>query len=131
MKENKMVVDDELGRQLHDRVTRGEELSKEDQILLDAWYEAQDRAEMKGLNLAATDDAKTLKLQKDMKKEYDFSEGERGKFYHPDAQLNLPVYLDADVAEFIQRHLTEKNIDIQTIVNQWLRKDIEVIKSIL
>ncbi len=131
MKENKMVVDDELGRQLHDRVTRGEELSKEDQILLDAWYEAQDRAEMKGLNLAATDDAKTLKLQKDMKKEYDFSKGERGKFYHPDAQLNLPVYLDADVAEFIQRHLTEKNIDIQTIVNQWLRKDIEVIKSIL
>lgn len=66
-----------------------------------------------------------------MKKEYDFSKGERGKFYHPDAQLNLPVYLDADVAEFIQRHLTEKNIDIQTIVNQWLRKDIEVIKSIL
>ena len=66
MKKNTMVVDDELGRQLHDRATRGEELSKEDQILLDAWYEAQDRAEMKSLNLAATDEAKTIKLQKEI-----------------------------------------------------------------
>lgn len=61
-----MVVNDELGRQLHDRATRGEELSKEDQILLDTWYEAQDRAEMKSLNLAATDEAKTTKLQKEI-----------------------------------------------------------------
>ena len=66
MKNNTMVVDDELGRQLHDRATRGEELSKEDQMLLDAWYEAQDRAEIKGLNLAATDEAKTIKLQKEI-----------------------------------------------------------------
>ena len=66
MKKNTMVVNDELGRQLHDRATRGEELSKEDQILLDAWYEAQDRAEMRGLNLAATDEAKTMKLQKEI-----------------------------------------------------------------
>ena len=66
MKKNTMVVDDELGRQLHDRATRGEDLSKEDQILLDEWYEAQDRAEMKVLNLAATDEAKTIKLQKEI-----------------------------------------------------------------
>ena len=32
-----------------------------------------------------------------MKKEYDFSKGERGKFYQPDIQLNLPVYLEPDV----------------------------------
>lgn len=29
-----------------------------------------------------------------MKEEYDFSNAERGKFYRPDAQLNIPVYLD-------------------------------------
>jgi hypothetical protein len=63
MKKNTMVVDNELGRQLHDLATRGEELSKEDQILLEAWYEAQDRVEMKSLNLAVTDEAKTIKLQ--------------------------------------------------------------------
>ena len=33
-----------------------------------------------------------------MKKEYDFSKGERGKFFRPDAELNIPVYLDPDVA---------------------------------
>ncbi len=33
-----------------------------------------------------------------MKKEYDFSRGERGKFFRPDAELNIPVYLDPDVA---------------------------------
>ncbi len=33
-----------------------------------------------------------------MKREYDFSKGERGKFFRPNAELNLPVYLDPDVA---------------------------------
>ena len=28
-----------------------------------------------------------------MKQEYDFSKGERGRFYHESAKLNLPVYL--------------------------------------
>jgi hypothetical protein len=34
-----------------------------------------------------------------MKKEYDFSKGERGKFYHPDAELRIPIYLEPDVAK--------------------------------
>lgn len=32
-----------------------------------------------------------------MKDKYDFSNAERGKFYQPAAQLNIPVYLDQDV----------------------------------
>jgi len=35
-----------------------------------------------------------------MKKEYDFSKGERGKFYRPGIQLNLPVYLEPDLREY-------------------------------
>jgi len=35
-----------------------------------------------------------------MKKEYDFSKGERGKFYQPDAKINLPIYLEPDVREY-------------------------------
>ena len=66
-----------------------------------------------------------------MKKEYDFSKGERGKFYHPNAQLNLPIYLEPDVAEFIQKYAKEKNIDMSKIVNEWLRNNIKVIRSIL
>ena len=30
-----------------------------------------------------------------MKEEYDFSEAERGKFYRPDAEFDVPVYLDS------------------------------------
>jgi len=33
---------------------------------------------------------------KAIRKEYDFSNGERGKFYRKDSQHNLPIYLDAD-----------------------------------
>jgi hypothetical protein len=35
-----------------------------------------------------------------MKKEYDFSRGERGKFYRPGARLNVPVYLEPDLREY-------------------------------
>jgi len=45
------MVSDELGKQLHDRATRGETLSVEEQRQLDIWYTAQDYAEMAMLNL--------------------------------------------------------------------------------
>ena len=35
-----------------------------------------------------------------MKKEYDFSKGERGKFFRPGARLNLPVYLEPDLRDY-------------------------------
>jgi len=38
-----------------------------------------------------------------MKAQYDFSKGERGKFYRPDAALNLPLYLDPDVDAFMRQ----------------------------
>ncbi|MFZ4440787.1 MAG: hypothetical protein ACOYOS_20410 [Syntrophales bacterium] len=40
-----------------------------------------------------------------MKKEYDFSKGDRGKFYRPDIQLNLPVYLEPDIREKVIQEL--------------------------
>ena len=52
-----------------------------------------------------------------MQKEYDFSKGKRGKFYHPDAKINLPVYLDPDVADFIKKISRKKGFDIEKIVN--------------
>jgi len=66
-----------------------------------------------------------------MMKKYDFSKGKRGKFYHPDVQLNLPVYLEPEIAEFIRKYAKEKNVDAETIVNEWLRNNIAVIRSVL
>jgi hypothetical protein len=60
-----------------------------------------------------------------MKKEYDFSKGERGKFYHPDAELNIPVYLDPDVAGAVRVRAKKTNASIGVVVNEWLRKGIQ------
>ncbi|MDQ7781674.1 MAG: hypothetical protein RDU20_02265 [Desulfomonilaceae bacterium] len=64
-----------------------------------------------------------------MRKEYDFSKGERGKFYHPDVDLNFPVYLDPDIADFLQDLAQRKGSEVDTIVNDWLRKSIDLIQS--
>ena len=66
----------------------------------------------------------------DMKEEYDFSKGVRGKFYRPDARLNLPVYLDDDIAEFVQEYARRKKVDVQTIVNEMLRRNKEMLQAL-
>lgn len=62
-----------------------------------------------------------------MSKAYDFSKGERGKFYRPDVELNLPIYLEPDVAKFMPELAKAKNVVIESIVNDWLRQDIALI----
>lgn len=47
------MVTDELGKQLHDRATRGGVVSAEEQVQLEEWYAEQDRAEMEMLGLPA------------------------------------------------------------------------------
>jgi len=65
-----------------------------------------------------------------MKKEYDFSKGERGKFYRPDVRLNLPIYLDDDVAEFVQKYARRKKVDAQTAANEILRVNKEMLQTL-
>ena len=60
-----------------------------------------------------------------MKTEYDFSKGERGKFYRADAELNIPVYLDRDIATAVQHHARQKKVNVGVLVNQWLRRDLK------
>jgi polyhydroxyalkanoate synthesis regulator protein len=65
-----------------------------------------------------------------MKKEYDFSQGERGKFYRPDIRLNLPVYLEKEVLAFVEKLARKRNQDISFIVNQLLRGDMQIAEMI-
>lgn len=65
-----------------------------------------------------------------MKKEYDFSKGTRGKFYRKNVRLNLPIYLDNDIAEFIQKYAKRKRTDSQTVVNKLLRSNKEFIQAL-
>jgi hypothetical protein len=59
-----------------------------------------------------------------MKKEYDFSTGKRGKFYRPGVELNIPVYLEPDVAKVIRERARESQASIEAVVNDWLRREI-------
>ncbi|MBW4513888.1 MAG: hypothetical protein KME11_01520 [Timaviella obliquedivisa GSE-PSE-MK23-08B] len=59
-----------------------------------------------------------------MKESYDFSQGQRGKFYHPDAQFELPIYFESALIAFLQDIADAKGTNIQTIANDWMRKNI-------
>jgi len=65
-----------------------------------------------------------------MKAEYDFSKAKRGKFYNADAVFNFPVYLDPDVDEYLSKLASEKDINIQQLVNEWLRANIKLVQSV-
>jgi hypothetical protein len=63
-----------------------------------------------------------------MKDEYDFSGAEQGKFYRTLEELDMPIYLDKDVKEFLIKRIkrTGKSCSINEMVNSLLRKDIEI-----
>jgi hypothetical protein len=65
-----------------------------------------------------------------MKKEYDFSKGERGTFYRPGMKLNLPVYLDEEVLAFVQQIAKRRKTDLSSVVNQLLRSDMDLAETL-
>jgi len=64
-----------------------------------------------------------------MRKEYDFSKGERGKFYQPDVRLNIPVYLDEEVSAFVDKIAAKKCLDRSSVVNELLRGDMKIAET--
>ncbi|MCR4304338.1 MAG: hypothetical protein NUV63_08985 [Gallionella sp.] len=64
-----------------------------------------------------------------MKERYDFSKGVRGKFYQPDAVFRLPVYLDEKVQTYLAAKADAKGVDLSELVNDLLKKDIELIEA--
>ena len=72
-----------------------------------------------------------IKIRKHvMKAECDFSKGTRGKFYHPNAVFSFPVYLEPDVDGFMSKLAEEQSVDVQKLVNEWLRVNIKLIQSV-
>ena len=64
-----------------------------------------------------------------MRDQYDFSQGQRGKFYREGAKLHLPVYLDAEVEAYLSARAKARGVDVGQLVNELLRKDIELIEA--
>jgi hypothetical protein len=58
-----MVLNDNQGQRLHDRVTRGHPLSAEEQILLQAWYATNDQEERTRLSTSREAEINALRQQ--------------------------------------------------------------------
>lgn len=64
-----------------------------------------------------------------MKNEYDFSNAERGKFYRQDGVLELPVYLEAGVRDYLSARAKAKGVEVNELVNDLLKRDIDLIEA--
>jgi len=65
-----------------------------------------------------------------MKEEYDFSNAEQGKFYVPVEDIEFPIYLDKDIVQYLNEKCLTKQENLQSLVNDLLRKDIEIAKRV-
>ena len=64
-----------------------------------------------------------------MKDEYDFSNAERGRFFRQDSVLVPPVHLDPDVLAFLSARAQARGVPLSELVNDLLKKDIELIEA--
>jgi len=65
-----------------------------------------------------------------MKKEYDFSKAQQGKFYIPIEELEIPVYLDKEVKTFYSQKALDKHLDLGQVINTILRKEMEILREV-
>ena len=65
-----------------------------------------------------------------MKKAYDFSKAERGRFYRPGAKLNLPVYLEPEIQARLASAARKRGEALGTLVNRLLRREIELAEAL-
>ena len=63
-----------------------------------------------------------------MRKEYDFSKGEKGKFFKDNMVINYPVYLEPENLKFIQEIADKSKTDISKIVNKLIENNIKLAK---
>ena len=65
----------------------------------------------------------------DIPAEIDFSGGVRGKFHQPNVRLNVPIYLDADVQDYLGALAARKGVALSHPANELLKEDIAVLES--
>lgn len=65
-----------------------------------------------------------------MKREYDFSQGARGKFHQPDVQLQIPVYLEEELLHALTERAKARGVEVGELVNEILKKGIALSDSL-
>ena len=62
--------------------------------------------------------------------EVDFTGATRGKFYRPNLRLNLPVYLDAEVQDYLNAIAAKKGVPLSQLANDLLKREIGIIEAV-
>ena len=57
-----------------------------------------------------------------MKRHYDFSKAERGKFYRKGARVRLPIYLDGQLQKRLERIAQKKGPGLGDVVSTLLKR---------
>ena len=58
------------------------------------------------------------------------SAGESGKFFRPNAEVRLPIYLNSDVQTYLTERAAEEGVPLGDMVNTLLKQEIEMIESV-
>ena len=64
-----------------------------------------------------------------MKDEYELANAVRGKFFKSNLRLIPPVRLDLEVVDFLASRAQARGVTLNALVNQLLKKDIELIEA--
>ncbi len=59
-----------------------------------------------------------------MKKEYDFSSGERGTFYRENVSITLPILIEPENLNFIERLAEKNDTDISAVINDIIKNSV-------
>ena len=65
-----------------------------------------------------------------MKREYDFSKAERGKFYRAGAKMIFPIYLDATLQKQLEPFARSQGKGIGEIVNDILKNQMQLLTTL-
>lgn len=65
-----------------------------------------------------------------MRPEYDFAGAVRGKFYREGAVHVPPVHLEPEVLKYLQDRAKARGVSLSELVNELLKKDIELIETV-
>ena len=62
-----------------------------------------------------------------MKKEYDFSKAERGRFYQENAEVRLPIYLGVQLQKQVESLALRTGRDMGEVVNHIVETEMRLI----
>lgn len=65
-----------------------------------------------------------------MKRKYDFSQAVRGKFFRKGAELNFPISVDGPMHKRLERLAKKNGTPLTDLVNQLLKRDLELLESL-